>query len=525
MLRIRYFIRYWKLVIGNYKSIPLLIIPLVLYSAPLDNITTDSWIYEAIDYLKTAGYIKSIPPTSKPWARQEVINLLKESNINKSYTNSQSAFYINRLLSEFSDELLMDLDIPKQNPVYKLNYGPGDILGDFYYRLNHNSFSNSLTPNGYWLYPNNQTGSLGIKFNLDQNSKMSFYDRFEITYRHKNTQDTTDAAGIHFPGTRIKSYSNHVTIDFKQAYITLPFYFLIAELGRDYLYFGPGYRSSVLLSDVAPSLDQIQLRTEKKNYKALWFCSALSPWYSFHRFLSGQRLEFNIGNNLRLGGTMLVTYSFDSLQTKGFFGYLNPIIPIYTEVSNTGHDDNILFGFDFTLYLKQVKFYGQLMLDNYEFNTRPSRPPNAYGLTLGTYIPYKQFALRAEYSKITRYTYYHRILHIAYTTYSVPLGHSLGPDADEIFCRLEYYPIKTLRVSLVGTKTRRGDGNRGDLDNKTWDADEVPIREFPSGTIETTTLIGPEIYYQPRHDIRILGGIYYNNDKQIESFVRLEYRY
>jgi hypothetical protein len=503
----------------------LLLTSCFLFAAPLDNIPTNSWIYDAIDYLKTAGYIKSIPPTSKPWTRQEVVELLKESGINKTYANSQAGFYIAQLLSQFSDDLLMDLDIPKPNPVYRLNYGEGDILFDYFVRLDHNNIQNTFSPNGHWLFPDNQTGSLGAIFNLDQSSKISFYNLFDLTFRRKNSPDTTDIAGIHFPGTRVKSYSNHVTMDFKQAYITCPFYFLTLQVGRDYLYFGPGYRSSVLLSDIAPSMDQIQLRAEKKNYKALWFCAALSPYNYFHRFLSGQRLEVSIGNNLRLGGSMLVIYSYDSSQTRGFFGYLNPIIPIYAEVSNTGHDDNILFGFDFSFYLKSVKFYGQLMLDNYEFNSRPNRPPNAYGLTLGTYVPINQFTLRTEYSKITRYTYYHRIYHIAYTQYSVPLGHALGPDADEIFCRFEYYPINTLCVSLVGTMTRRGDGNRGDLDNKTWDADEQPIREFPSGTIETSTLIGPEIYFQPRHDVRILGGIYCNNDKEIESFVRLEYRY
>lgn len=494
-------------------------------AAPLDNISTNSWIYDAIDYLKTTGYVKSIPPTSKPWTRTQVIELLQESNINKSYANRQAGFYIKHLLAEFADDLLMDLHISKQAPIYKFDYGSGNILGDLHLWTGYNNFSNFFSPYGYCLYPNNQTGSLGLKFNLDQNSKISMCNLFEITYRHKNVPDTWDVAGPHFPGTRTKSYSNSITVDFKQAYLSFPLHFLTLQIGREYFYLGPAYRSSVLLSDLAPSFDQIQLRTQHKNYKALWFAAALSPWHSYHRFLSGQRLELNIGKHIRFGATMLVTYSSDSLQTRSFFGYLNPLVPIYFEVSNTGHDDNILFGFDFVTYLKNLKLYGQLMLDNYEFNTRPNRPPNCYGLTLGAYLPYQQFALRTEYSKITRYTYYHRIYHIAYTQYSLPIGHALGPDADELFLRLEYYPSSTLQINLIGTKTRRGDGNRGDLNNRTWDAHETPIREFPSGTIVTKTLIGPGIQYQPRQDIKLLTGIYYDFDKAIESYIKLEYRY
>lgn len=494
------------------------------FAAPLDNIPTNSWVYDAVDYLKTSGYIKSILSSSKPWTRQEVINLLKESSINESPANSQAAFYINRLLSEFSYELMMDLQIAKQKPVAKINYGPGDIFINLYSRLTYSKLPYWLTPYGNNLFPYNQTGSIGVIFNLDQNSKISLYNHSEVTYYRKKIYDTIDTDIAHVPGMRVMQSSHIFTYDVKEAYLTFPFYFLTVELGRDYLYLGPGYRSSVLLSDIAPSMDQIQLRAIGKSYKALWFCSALSPWYYYHRFLSGQRLEFNLGEHIKIGGTMLAVFSFDSLQTKGFWSYLNPIIPIYEEVANTGHDDNLLVAFDFVSYIKHCKIYGQLMLDNYEFNSRSNRPPNAYGLMFGSYLPFSQFALRAEYSKITRYTYYHRILHIAYTSYSVPLGHSLGPDADDFFFRFEYYPINKLKLNLVGCLQRRGDGNRGDLDDKTWEQGESLPTTFPSGNIEKTTLVGPEIFYQLRFDLTVQAGIYYNNNKKLNSFLKLEYR-
>ncbi len=497
----------------------------LLWSAPHDNIPTDSWIYDAIVYLKTTGQIKTIPPTSKPWTRQTVINLLQESNISRTYPNHQAGFYINRLLSEFADDLQMDIKIAKRKPLVKLNYGAGSININLFSRLTYNKCPSTLNPFTYIPFTDNQTGSIGAIFNLAPNSKISLYNRYEMTFYNKKIPDTSEAAGIYVPRTRVKSSRNFMTFDLKEAYLSFPFYFMTVQLGRDYLYFGPSYRSSVLLSDIAPSLENIQLRTSGKNFKALWFCAGLSPWYHYHRFLSGQRLEINIANLMRLGGTMLVVYSWDSLQTRGFWGYCNPIIPIYMEVANTGHDDNILFGFDIAAYLANMKIYGQLALDNYEFNTRPDRPPNCYGLTLGAYYPYRQFAVCAEYSKITRYTYYHRIHHLAYTQYATPLGHALGPDADEIFCRLEYYPLSTLRLSLSATKTRYGEGNKGDLDNKTWDGIELPIRDFPSGIVETTTLIGPEMYFQLDFDIRILSGIYYNTNKKFVGFMRLEYRY
>lgn len=503
-----------------------------MISAPLDNISTNSWIYDAIDYLKTSGYIKTIPATSKPWTRQEVINLLKSSSINKTNTYSQAAFYIDRLLGEFSDDLLMDMKITKKKPPVKINYGSGDIIVNAYIRVTQSKLPYWLTPYGNNIFSDNQTGSAGVVFNLDHNSKISLYHYTEVTYFHEKIydSDSTDPHLHHVPGTRLTesfhylSVQSHFRFDTKEAYIAFPLYFLTVELGRDYLYLGPGYRSSVLLSDIAPSMDQIQLRANGKNYKALWFCSALSPWYYYHRFLTGQRLEFNIGKYTKIGGTMLTVFSFDSLQTKGFWGYLNPLIPNFIEMHDSGHDDNLLMGFDFVSYIRQCKVYGQFMVDNFEFNKRPTRPPNCYGLTFGAYLPVKQFAMRAEYSKITRYTYYHRILHIAYTSYDVPLGHSLGPDADELFFRFEYYPINKLRLDLVASLTRRGDGNQGSLDNKTWVDGEARPLTFPSEPVEKTNLIGPEIYFQPRFDLTVQVGVYYNNNKKINSFLKLEYR-
>jgi len=501
-------------------------------AAPLDNIPTNSWIYDAIDYLKVSGYIKSIPPSSKPWTKQEVINLLNSSSINRTYANSQTAFYIDRLLIEFSDDLLMGLKTSKNKPPIKIDYGQGDIFVNAYARFTHSKLPYWLTPYGNNMFPDNQTGSLGIIFNLDQNSKISLYHYTEFTYFYNKIydSDSTDTHIRHVPGTRLTesfqylSLQSHFRFDTKEAYIAFPIYFLTVEIGRDYLYLGPGYRSSVLLSDIAPSFDQIQLRATGKSYKALWFCSALSPWYDKHRFLTGQRLEFNLGKYIKIGGTMLTAFSFDSLQTKGFWGYINPLIPNFVELHDSGHDDNLLMGFDFVTYIRQCKIYGQLMVDNFEFNKRHNRPPNTYSLAFGAYLPYKQFAMRGEYSKITRFTYYHRILHIAYTSYSVPLGHSLGQDADELFLRFEYYPIDKLRLNLVSSLTQRGAGNHGNLADRTWDDGEPRPTTFPSSPIEKLTLVGPEFYYQPRFDLIIQGGIYYNSDNKINSFLKIEYR-
>ncbi|MEO0072627.1 MAG: capsule assembly Wzi family protein, partial [candidate division WOR-3 bacterium] len=351
---------------------------------------------------------------------------------------------------------------------------------------------------------------------------LSLYHNSSVIFHTANQPDTWDASGRHYPGTRYKSYTNYFAFQTSVAYLAFPVWFFTAKLGRDYLSLGPGYRSSVILSSDAPTLDQILIKTEQPNYKLLWFVAGLSRWYEYSRFLSGQRGEINLTKHLRLGSTMLVVWSPDSLQTKNALGYLNPLVPLYLEKSITGDDDNVLVGFDLTLYLKNLKLYGALLVDNYEFNTRPDRPPNCYGLTAGLYLPFRDWALRTEYSKITRYTYYHRIYHLAYTHYSVPLGHSLGPDADELYGRLEYYPQEHLRLAWVWLWVRRGDGNLGSVEHKTWDSQESPIRIFPSPPVRKYLTIGFEGIYFPSSRVEFKTGLYYEyREQKFMNFVSL----
>lgn len=501
-------------------------------AAPLDNIPTDSWIYDAIDYLKTAGYIKSIPPTSKPWTRKEVLELLQESDLIEYHTHKQAAFYITRLRREFATELILETKTPIKKPPVKIDYGSGYLHVYPYLNLTHSQMPYWLTPYGNNIFPDNQTAAYGLMFSLDPNSKISLYNHSEVMLFRKpiENSETTGTSMFHVPGTRWMYSFHYISLqsllrfDSKQAYLAFPISMLTLELGRDNICWGPAYRSSVMLSDIAPSFDHIQLRAGTKKFKAMWFCSALSRLDFYHRFMSGQRFEINIGNHSRLAGSMFTVFAFESLQTKNFFPYLNPLIPIYFEVDNTGQDDNLLVSFDFVTYIKKTKIYGHLMVDNYEFNTRPTRAPNCYGLTLGAYLPYRQFALRAEYSKISQYTYYHRILHIAYTSYSVPLGHSLGPDADELFLRLEYFPLKNMQANLVSTITRRGDGNRGTLADKTWDNGDPLPTQFPSGIVIRTILIGPEIFFRAGNNLNVQAGIYYNTQEKFNSFLKLSYQ-
>ncbi|MFO7650295.1 MAG: hypothetical protein R6X13_03000, partial [bacterium] len=90
--------------------------------------------------------------------------------------------------------------------------------------------------------------------------------------------------------------------------------------------------------------------------------------------------------------------------------------------------------------------------------------PNAVGLQAGLYAsPRLPVELRAEYARVTAFTYYHRVHSTMYENYLTALGHCIGPDADQALAVARYTPLEWLRAELSADYTRRGFYNRGDF--------------------------------------------------------------
>jgi len=513
----------------------LLVIALSLHPAPLENIPTESWVYDYIDYLKTSCLIQTVPATSKPWTRKETALIVKEALDKYPLGGPRPAQdFLFQLARELSDELKALNYESKSNRSPLLSLKIADKFGEERLALENDWFGKIQVDTS------NKSLSIGTVLKTGHD-RLAIYDRFEFTLYQETIPDISDSAGTHVPGFSVHSWMNIGTFVIKNAYLNYKIPWFTLQLGRDKLSFGPGKRKSMMLSDSAPALDAIQLKGDFRNLKYLAFTAALSNWGEKLRFLSGQRLELSLFNRMRFGGSMFVVHSPCSSQTKSFFGLINPLIPLYFEEANSGHDDNFLVGWDIVGYFPKTQVYGQLFLDNWEpLPSRRQKFPNSYCLKLGFYaVPIPWFDLCAEYNKITYYTYYHRIYHIAYTHYEVPLGNPLGPDADDTYCRLNFYPVRFLYPSFQINLKRRGERNRGDFKNKAYsNPDSTPVSKvFPTGIVESTLSFGPELtlYFLP--DLKIIAsGQYYkiNNPNGIDTIpprqalqasLTIQYRY
>jgi len=402
-----------------------------------------------------------------------------------------------------------------------------------------------------------QRASVGAVINNDPGFDFAFYERFELTAWNPKIVETSlapDSSGLHIPGTRVVPWHDLATLETELAYLAFRIPWLRLELGRDKFVWGPGYTGSVMLDDAAPALDHIQLCASYRNFKFLTFTSLLSRWGVKPRWLAAQRIELSLWNRLTLGGALMSVTSWDTLQPRQFGGLVNPLIPIYLTAANTSMTDNLLVGWDAVFYLPRTKIYGQLFLDNYEFNTLKGAP-NALGLQGGIYwAPNLPVEARLEYTRVAPFTYYQMVHSIMYENYLTPMGHPLGPDADQLFATLNVTPNGWLKVNIECDYTRRGYHNRGDYVRKSFKAsqdtfylrhhDEFPTRGWdtipdPDTVIEEvdkTMRLAPGVEVRALHDlfVSLSVGLWHSQNYQgaidinkdgVDLALKVEYRY
>lgn len=103
-------------------------------------------------------------------------------------------------------------------------------------------------------------------------------------------------------------------------------------------------------------------------------------------------------------------------------------------------------------------------------------PPGAAGVTVG-----------AEYTRADERMYLDPGLNTAWTTFGAPVGSTLGPDADQAYGWIEYWPAATVRLTADLLRRRRGE--RSLADPGEFDRGDG---EFPTGTVERQWRAGLE---------------------------------
>jgi len=286
-----------------------------------------------------------------------------------------------------------------------------------------------------------------------------------------------------------------------EAYGVLSFPYLTLEAGKGDLWWGPGWRGALQLSDNSVSKDLIKLvfllgKVKFTNVNAILRTTELPETHS--KYLSAHRLEIAPFSFINLGASEGIILG-DEFDPR----FLNPFLVYMIEASEHRKGNNTI-GLDMSLTLiPNIELYGELLIDDLQVQEGRNflRAWNSkYGILLGGYwidpFGIENTDLRVEYAFLNQYAYTHRYPFTRYTHQGYVIGHWLGSDADDLFISVKSWLNDKVSASLTYELERHGEGDvtkKHPLDGEP-ETEGVPVKgvpvnknwEFLSGVTEST---------------------------------------
>lgn len=450
----------------------------VLYATEIVNVPLDHPVYNFIDRMVVRGVIPKLPTRSLPLTRGAVEELLRQishrAERGEVKLTASEEVRLRDLLPLFAnDDGLHLLQTKGQDYDFRLDL---DFSQEFVISKGEvKASSTSLRPAVMGSIKENFAFAVNVPSHVVIGEQEYYSYNIEHPYGY-----TEDVSGNAIINTYMK--------------FRLPWFEV--QLGKDNLWWGPGRYGSLLISDNPPSWDMLKLDAAYSIFRFTYFTGIL-PGELGDRYLSGHRLEALITPGFRFGIHETVVHG-----NRFERHYLNPFT-IYFFATPTleasGINDNMLIGLDFEILpLKNVKLYGELMVDDFQspwdledfYNWA-----NLFGIQFGVYwtnpLGLDDTDLRAEYTFVNQYSYTHWIPTNSYQHYGHVIGHWLGPDADYLKCDFSRYITDRLSFNVSYALERHGEGDMG----KSVPPPGESKWHFLSGITERRDAVGVKLSY------------------------------
>lgn len=506
------------------KSIRIILLLISLNSPQLISqnigIPLSHWAYDAIERWEIQGYIEVVYNGSRPFTRREIAEYIYKMwnhfQGNPEKFSSTDIHQLHYLTLEFQEELQ-----GKRLP---------DAYTQWKSRINKIFDSKTLKPLNKLLYPNyrNFINLQYKEFNLSADPILSYSEQQKVEVETgENYSLARLSNGFLFYGNLGKYFGfyfdltdNHLSdqryqtekipyqvweesgwpyltrrdngdfeFDENVAYLTFDYKYFYLSYGREYNQWGIGHTGNVLLSTNSQLYDQIKFIIRYWRFKFTHitaFLQYISPEARediksqphIDQYLSGNRLEINIGKGIQLGLSEAVIYGDRSLQ----LGYLNPLSFFKSIEHYYGDRDNGVLDVDIEWRIfPGLKIYGEWLIDDITTTKlRTNWYGNKFAYQLGLFIvnPFdlKDIDFMVEYNRIKPYVYTHTYKdYNKYKHYDTILGHHIGPNSDNLFLGLRKRFSKFLEIGANFETQRHG----SNLEEKNVGGD--PDRPYQNG--------------------------------------------
>ncbi len=272
--------------------------------------------------------------------------------------------------------------------------------------------------------------------------------------------------------------TNARNFDFAEGYLRYDGGIVSAQIGRERILWGSGYSQKMTISDNIGLFDFVRADFHYKAFKytfmhawlmgqesnlsfALPFDSSttFSEPVASDKYLAVHRFELSFPNVLDVGFQEMVVYS----NRAPDLAYLNPLMLLESAQRARGDRDNMFWLFDLrTHFLRNVELMGSILYDDFNLpDLFSGKWSDRYGWQTGMYYAdmfgIQNTALTVEYTRIQPYVFSHgRSRDDSYTSLGRIIGVPIGPNADNLFFGVDYWPARNLTFSARVTLMRKG---------------------------------------------------------------------
>lgn len=517
-------------------------------SAQVENVPVTNQVYEFLDRMAVKGLLPAYTNIMSPISRKEVAGFLRNIDYEKDRLSDAEAEFLAKFKQEFSREInpsnennsvlfrdwfSVDNYADKEKYLYQYNDSSVSLYVEFlgsldYRKVNGDTYGSTSTT----------LEQHGGRIRGTVKDKIGFYlQGTDGTVFGDKAFAMTDPALQ--ANNKLKEPSSK-NFDFTEAYLRADFDWIGLEFGKERTLLGSGYSDRLMISNNAPTFDQLKLDVHYKSVRYLFLHGSLvkdsaafpgtlpgEPPPS-NKYMALHRLQISLFDCFNLGVSEMTIYQ----RTSPEWAYLNPINFYKSAEHAQGDRDNSFLNFDMEyFFLDHCKLYGTLLIDDIDFSKLGT---GWWGNELGMQggIVYTEpFGVEnvdaiVEYTRISPYVYSNRTDGIAYTNNNLGLGHQIGPNSDEWFAQFQYRPLKCLRTWLGYGGVRHGENieENGQVSknvggnvlqgHRSTDSENVI---FLDGNLYRDDFVQLRVAYEPINNIILYGSYEFHKTNDYSS--------